>query len=112
MKSLTVNLAEHSYPICIEQDSSNFKSLLKTHIKAKQVVVISNETVLPIFSTAISDALLDYDVRFFTLPDGEEYKTLASFLPPNALGQTAGRLRQVPGYLGKRLQPKRYVRLR
>lgn len=79
MKSLTVNLAEHSYPIYIEQDSSNFKSLLKTHIKAKQVVVISNETVLPIFSTAISDALSDYDVRFFTLPDGEEYKTLASF---------------------------------
>ncbi|MDA8621834.1 3-dehydroquinate synthase [Psychrosphaera sp.] len=79
MKSLTVNLAEHSYPIYIEHDSSNFKSLFKSHIKSKQVVVVSNETVLPLFLTSISDALSDYDLRFFSLPDGEEHKTLASY---------------------------------
>ncbi len=79
MKSLTVNLAEHSYPIYIEQGIDNLNSLLTPHIKSRQVVVVSNETVLPIFKTSIALSLENYDVRYFQMEDGEQYKTLDTY---------------------------------
>ncbi len=79
MKSLQVNLGEHSYPIYIEQSSDNYKALLTPHIKGSRVVVISNETILPLFQNKIHTALDDFNLSFITIKDGEQFKTLTTY---------------------------------
>ncbi len=39
-------------------------------------MLVSNETVAPIFLQKTLETLSDYDVASVILPDGEEYKTL------------------------------------
>jgi 3-dehydroquinate synthase len=51
--------------------------LLRRHI-AGRALVVSNETVLPLLRDKIEPALDGYDYRLLALPDGEQYKTLAS----------------------------------
>ena len=79
MKSLQVNLGEHSYPIYIEQGDSNLSSLLTPHILGKNVIVVSNETVLPLFKDSIQTALQSFNVSYFAIPDGERFKTLDTY---------------------------------
>jgi 3-dehydroquinate synthase len=42
----------------------------------RQVMLVSNETVAPIYLQKTLETLSDYDVASVILPDGEEYKTL------------------------------------
>lgn len=79
MKSLEVNLGDHSYPIYIEKDGNTLSSFLCPQIKGKRVVVVSNTTVLPIFKPQIENALTDFDVSYYAMPDGEAYKTLDTY---------------------------------
>ena len=80
MKSLQVDLGEHSYPIYIEQGDTNLSSLLTSHIAGQRVIVISNDTVLPLFKSSIDAALNNqYQLDYFTIKDGEQYKTLDTY---------------------------------
>lgn len=80
MKSLQVNLGEHSYPIYIEQGDKSLSSLLSPHISGRRVTVISNSTVLPIFKASIERALAEnFELDFFEINDGEQFKTLDTY---------------------------------
>ncbi len=76
MKKLIVQLDDRSYPIYIGSGLLSCPELLTQHIKSKQVLVVTNETIAPLYLDAILKNLQGYIVETVILPDGEQYKTL------------------------------------
>jgi 3-dehydroquinate synthase len=60
------------------EGSLNDPELLIQHIKSKQVVVVTNETIAPLYLQNVIANLQQYQIETVILPDGEQYKTLAS----------------------------------
>lgn len=76
MKTLRVELGERSYPIYIGEGLLGKTELLTPHIRGRQVMVVSNETVAPLYLEKTLYGLRDFDCASVILPDGEEYKNL------------------------------------
>lgn len=76
MQTLTVELGERSYPIYIGQSLLEEKDLLCRHIRGKQALVVSNETVAPLYLDTVMANLSAYNSSSIVLPDGEKFKTL------------------------------------
>jgi 3-dehydroquinate synthase len=76
MNTLTVDLGDRSYPIHIGQGLLNKPELLTRHITGRQVLVVSNTTVAPLYLARVMQSLHGLDVSTVILPDGEQYKTL------------------------------------
>ena len=76
MKELLVDLKDRAYPIYIGADLLQQKELLIRHIQSRQVVVLTNSTVAPLYLTLIQRILAGYQLEAVILPDGEQYKTL------------------------------------
>lgn len=76
MKTLTVDLGERSYPIHIGQHLLDDPALLTPHIHGRQVMVVSNETVAPLYLDRLLALLTDFEVSTVILPDGEQFKNL------------------------------------
>ena len=76
MKKLLVELGNRSYPIYIGSGLLNQSGLYTQHIKARQVVVVTNATIAPLYLDTILKNLLSFDVETVILPDGEQFKTL------------------------------------
>ena len=76
MKTLLVELGNRSYPIYIGSNILNQAGLYTHHIKAKQVLVVTNETIAPLYLDTILKNLTPFDVETVILPDGEQFKTL------------------------------------
>lgn len=79
MKTLIVKADSGAYPVHIGQGLLNNKPLPGVDVAGKQIMLISNETVAPLYADRVLAALDGYDVRRFDLPDGERYKTLDQF---------------------------------
>lgn len=75
-KTLHVDLGERSYPIYIGAGLLQQASLLRDHIKGKQVLVVTNTTVAPLYLQQVMDSLQGLQAESLVLPDGESYKTL------------------------------------
>ena len=78
MKTLTVALSERSYPIYIGANLLAQADLLTHHIKSKQVVIVTNETIAPLYLQKVLANLSDFQVEVVILRDGEQFKTLDS----------------------------------
>ena len=78
MKTLTVSLGERSYPIYIGSNLLSQADLLTRHIKSKQVMVVTNEIVAPLYLEKVLENLSAYQVESVILPDGEQFKTFDS----------------------------------
>ena len=76
MEQVTVELADRSYPIFIGPGLLNQTSSFAPYIQGKQVLVVTNETIAPLYLEALLCALKDFKVDSVILPDGEQYKTL------------------------------------
>jgi 3-dehydroquinate synthase len=76
MKTLTVDLADRSYPIFIGESLISKAELFTPYIKGKQVMIVTNTTVAPLYLEKVKSALSQFDVDEVILPDGEEYKNL------------------------------------
>ena len=74
--SLHVDLGERSYPIQIGRNLLGNSELLAKHITGQQVMVVSNETVAPLYLDKTLSGLKKYHCETVILPDGEQYKTL------------------------------------
>jgi 3-dehydroquinate synthase len=75
-KILHLDLGDRSYPIHIGPRLLRDPSLYQPHIRGRQVMMVSNETVAPLYLDAVSEALDGYQLEQVILPDGEEYKNL------------------------------------
>ncbi len=76
MQTLTVDLGARAYPIYIGESLLDGSDLYRRHIAGKQVMVVTNETVGPLYLDRVVGALDGFRVSTVTLPDGEEFKTL------------------------------------
>ncbi|MCB1789864.1 MAG: 3-dehydroquinate synthase [Gammaproteobacteria bacterium] len=76
MRTLTVDLGDRSYPIYIGADLITDAQLYRPHIHGRQVMIVSNETVAPLYLDKVRGALDGFDVASVILPDGEQYKNL------------------------------------
>ena len=73
---LNVDLGDRSYPIYIGEGLLERPEIYKNHISSKQVLIVSNVTVAPIYLQRVISALDGFQVETVILPDGEEYKTV------------------------------------
>ncbi|OZG71439.1 3-dehydroquinate synthase [Hahella sp. CCB-MM4] len=78
METLNVDLGERSYPIYIGGDVLARKDCLIRHISGRQVMIVTNETVAPLYLEKVRQLLDGFDVDVTVLPDGEEYKNMES----------------------------------
>ncbi len=76
MKTLTVALGERSYPIFIGQGLLANPELVRPHVRAKQVCIVTNETIAPLYLAQTRALFSGFDITEVILPDGEQYKTL------------------------------------
>ena len=76
MHKIIVELGKRSYPIYIGSDLLTKTELYSQHINSKQVIVISNETIAPLYLDSVLKQLTDFQVASVILPDGEQFKTL------------------------------------
>ncbi|STX50725.1 3-dehydroquinate synthase [Legionella busanensis] len=77
--TLKVNLPGHDYSIFIgNQLLSDKSNLLADHIKSKQIMVVTNETVAPLYLELVQGLLGKRQIDNVILADGEEYKNQQS----------------------------------
>jgi len=79
MIRVDVELAERSYPIFIGGGLLGDPALLARAIKSRQVMIVTNDRVGPLYLAPLVAALEDRQLASVVLPDGEEHKTLDSF---------------------------------
>ncbi len=75
MLTLQVDLAGRGYPIYIGSGISENRDLYLAHIKSKQVLVVTNQTIAPLYLDKVLSCLSGYEVGQVVLPDGEQFKT-------------------------------------
>ena len=73
MQTLTVALANRSYPIHIGRNLITNSALILPHLKRKHVAIVTNTTVAPLYLKPLTDALEAEGVKVIPiiLPDGE-----------------------------------------
>jgi 3-dehydroquinate synthase len=76
MQTLKVELANRSYPIHIGRNLLSDASLIMPYLKRKNVAIVSNTTVAPLYLEKLSNSLQAAGVKVIPiiLPDGESYK--------------------------------------
>jgi len=74
-----VALAERSYPIMIGAGVLRDRTLVRETIPAPQVMIVTNETVAKLYLEPLRTALAGRQIAEAILPDGEQWKTLATF---------------------------------
>ncbi|MDO3381038.1 3-dehydroquinate synthase [Gilvimarinus algae] len=78
MKTVNVDLGDRSYPIHIGANLIRRPELLAGFVPGKQVCVVTNETVQPLYLDSCVRSLqaAELEVISIILPDGEAYKNL------------------------------------
>ena len=79
MDKLTVDLGSRSYPISIGEGLLSQSELFATAIAGKKVMIVTNDIVAPLYLAACKKSLQQFAIDEVILPDGEKYKTLATF---------------------------------
>ena len=74
MQCLNVDLGDRSYPIYIGSGLFEKPGLLASHIKGKQVCIVTDDTVAPLYLDALESALSGYRITRVILPTGEAFK--------------------------------------
>jgi 3-dehydroquinate synthase len=76
---LSVDLGLRSYPIVVGTGLLNDLSRFAPFIAGRQVCIVTNETIAPLYLDALKKTLEQYQVDACVLPDGEEHKTLETY---------------------------------
>ena len=75
-RTINVELGERSYPIVIGSDLLGGNFDLNDHLAGGDCLIVSNETVAPLYLDKLKANLARSDTRTVELPDGEEHKTV------------------------------------
>ena len=78
VQQLSIDLGDRSYPIHIGTGLLKNRELLADAIPARDVFVVTNERVGPLYLSTLVDSLAGKRVESIQLPDGEAHKTLAT----------------------------------
>ena len=74
-KTITVDLGDRSYPINIGPKQISLVDL-NQYIQGGKVLIVTNETIAPLYLSSITAVLTTKQVDVVALPDGERFKTL------------------------------------
>ena len=78
MQTLTVDLKSRAYPIHIGEGVLSSNKLITPCINGKDIVIVTNETVAPLYLDQLKTTLSDYKTSSVILRDGEKFKTVAT----------------------------------
>jgi 3-dehydroquinate synthase len=76
MERLNIELAERSYPILVGPGLLGNTAVLDEAVRARDVLVVTNDTVGPLYLERLRRGLAGRRVEHVALPDGERHKTL------------------------------------
>jgi 3-dehydroquinate synthase len=74
-----IALDARGYPILIGPGLMEDSKVLGEHIAARNLLIVTNETIAPLYLAKLQGALRNRRVGTLVLPDGEQHKTLDSF---------------------------------
>ena len=76
--TLNVDLDTRSYPIYIGSELLNEADLLTRHIHGQTALIVSNDTVAPLYLEAVQQSLDSGGIRYdcIILDDGEQHKRM------------------------------------
>jgi 3-dehydroquinate synthase len=77
-ETLTVELGDRSYPIVIGDGLLDSGFDLSPYLPGRTCLIVTNETVAPLYLDKLKACLPGIEVESVSLPDGEQYKTLAT----------------------------------
>lgn len=77
-RTITVDLGDRSYPIIIGSGLLDGGFDLTEFIAGSDCLIVSNETVAPLYSERLLPNVAGKNVTTLELPDGESYKTVAT----------------------------------
>ena len=75
MRTLNVELGERAYPIHIGRGLLS-SDLLASVIRGRQVLVVTNDRIAPLYLEKVLAQLSDFEVATVILPDGENRKQI------------------------------------
>ena len=78
MKTINVDLGDRSYPIIIGRGLMDGNFNLADYLPGPDCLVVSNETVAPLYLDKLRQNLAGREVASISLADGESFKTLAT----------------------------------
>ena len=78
MQVLNVDLGDRSYPIYIGSGLMAQAEMFARHIGGRQVCIVTDDTVAPLYLESLQQVLSDYKVTSVVLPTGEAYKNWAT----------------------------------
>ena len=78
MEVVNLGLGDASYSIYIGAGLLDDGALLRRYIHGRQVLIVTNTNIAPLYLERLQAALGDLDMGTVVLPDGEQFKTLAS----------------------------------
>ena len=92
-QTLTVDLADRSYPIVIGAGLLQDGFDLSSNLAGRDCLIVSNETVAPLYLEKLQKCLPGIRQTKLSLPDGENYKTMstAEAVLDALVGSRAGR---------------------
>ena len=70
--------ADRSYPILIGKNLLQDATLLAAHIRARNLLVVTNTTIAPLYLPTLKNSLKDKCISEVILPDGEHTKSLTT----------------------------------
>lgn len=76
MKTLEVELGDRSYPIFIGENLLGNPQWVAPYVQGQQVLVVTNDTVAPLYLDKTLKAFSKFTTHSVILPDGEQFKTL------------------------------------
>ncbi len=79
MQTLHVDVGHAQYPIAIGPGLIGDRALLEALIPGRDLAVITNVTVAPLYLATLRTALTGRRIVDCVMPDGEQHKTLATF---------------------------------
>lgn len=76
MQTLNVDLGDRSYPIFVGSGLLDNTQLILPYVAGQQVMIVTNETIAPLYLDKAKSLFPGKQVDWVVLPDGEAYKDL------------------------------------
>lgn len=76
MRRIDVELGARSYPVYVGSGLLSADSLLSQHLRGRSALLVTDETVGPLYHAVLTPALRAVAYDIVVLPDGEAYKDL------------------------------------
>ncbi len=107
-----IALGERSYPILIGPHLLEDDELLSEHIAARNLLIVTNETIAPLYLRPLETALKQYRTASVVLPDGEQYKTFETMIAHHRCAGEGAHESRRGGGRARRRRHRRHGRLR